>query len=107
MPIGAVASAFVALMVPILSFPSVTGSALDSTTMNWTCVVYGGPMFLVLVWWIVSARKWFKGPKVNLGHLMHGREVIEGKEVGGEASSGDEGTVELAKDGGEVKVGGR
>lgn len=47
--------------------------------------------FLVLVWWVVDARKWFKGPKVNLEHLMHGREdqaaeiaaedavVVEGK----------------------------
>jgi hypothetical protein len=29
---------------------------------------------LVLIWWVVDARKWFKGPKVNLEHLMHGRE---------------------------------
>ena len=43
-PIGCIASAFVALMVPILCLPSVTGSDLDSTTMNWTCLVYGGPM---------------------------------------------------------------
>jgi len=44
LPIGAIASAFVALMVPILCFPSVTGSDLDASTMNWTCLVYGGPM---------------------------------------------------------------
>lgn len=43
-PIGCVASGFVALMVPILCLPSVTGSDLDPTTMNWTCLVYGGPM---------------------------------------------------------------
>ena len=30
-------------------------------------------MLLVLIWWLVSARKWFKGPKVNLEHLMHDR----------------------------------
>lgn len=24
-----------------------------------------------------AARKWFKGPKVNLDHLMHGGEVAE------------------------------
>ena len=49
--------------------------------MNWTCVVYGGPMALVALWWIVSARKWFKGPKVNIEHMMLGREeaVIEGQ----------------------------
>lgn len=27
-----------------------------------------------MVWWFVSARHWFKGPKVNLEHLMLGRE---------------------------------
>lgn len=31
--------------------------------MNWTCLVYGGPMIFILFWWLVSARKWFKGPK--------------------------------------------
>lgn len=38
--------------------------------MNWTCVVYGGPMAGIILWWIISARKWFKGPKVNLEHAM-------------------------------------
>jgi hypothetical protein len=49
--------------------------------MNWTCVVYGGPMLLVTIWWFVSARKWFKGPKVNVEHMMLGRgEVIMGQD---------------------------
>ena len=43
-PIGIIASAFVALMVPILCLPSVTGKDLTLSTMNWTSVVYGGPM---------------------------------------------------------------
>ncbi|KAF1969043.1 amino acid transporter [Bimuria novae-zelandiae CBS 107.79] len=73
-PIGTTASAFVALMVPILCFPSVTSPDLTLEDMNWTCLVYGGPMFLITVWWLVSARKWFKGPKVNVEHLMLGEE---------------------------------
>jgi hypothetical protein len=56
--------------------------------MNWTCVVYGGPMVMIMIWWAVSARKWFKGPKVNVQHLMLGRveggDVLEGQEVVGE-----------------------
>jgi hypothetical protein len=50
--------------------------------MNWTCLVYGGPMFAVTIWWFVSARKWFHGPKVNIEHMMLGREgnVIQGKD---------------------------
>jgi amino acid transporter len=96
-PIGAVASSFTALMVPILCFPSVTGGDLTLAAMNWTCLVYGAPMFGALVWWVVDARKWFKGPRVNLEHLMHGREdqaaeiagqgsVLEGKDVEGDVS---------------------
>ena len=80
MPIGTIASAFVLLMVPILCFPSVRGEELTPELMNWTCLVYGGPMFMVTVWWFVSAKNWFKGPKVNVDHLMLGREgnVVEG-----------------------------
>lgn len=50
--------------------------------MNWTCLVYGGPMVGVLTWWAVSARFWFKGPKVNIEHMMLGPEnVLEGKDA--------------------------
>lgn len=81
-PVGVVASAFTALMVPILCLPSVTGSDLNLGAMNWTVLVYGGPMFAIVVWWVCGARKWFKGPKVNVQHLMLGRVeddvVLEG-----------------------------
>ena len=43
-PIGIIASAFVALMIPILCLPSVTGKHLHPNTMNWTALVWGGPM---------------------------------------------------------------
>lgn len=43
MPIGMAACSFVLVMLPILCFPSVRGSDLTAQTMNWTCVVYGGP----------------------------------------------------------------
>lgn len=53
-------------------------------------------MVIVLVWWAISARKWFKGPKVNVDHLMLGREdgnVIQGegaqRSSQGDASSSD------------------
>jgi hypothetical protein len=77
-------------MVPILCFPSVTGADLHADVMNWTAVVYGGPMILVIVWWFVSARKWFKGPKVNVAHMMHGEEqqILEGQDVQRSISGG-------------------
>ena len=38
-------------------------------------------MFLVTIWWFVSAHKWFKGPKVNIEHMMLGRgEIVEGQD---------------------------
>ena len=62
--------------------------------MNWTCLVYGTPMLGVLIWWVVSAKKWFKGPKVNVEHMMLHAEAsaIEGQEVPGvyETDSGNE-----------------
>lgn len=102
MPIGATACAFVILMVPILCLPSVTGSDLTLQTMNWTCLVYGGPMFGILIWWVVDARKWFKGPKVNIEHLMLDREdqktdlqgaqgeVLDGKQLSEQGQSSEE-----------------
>jgi amino acid transporter len=94
-PIGVVGLLFVTMMVPILCLPSVVGSNLDLASMNWTALVYGGPMAGVLVWWAVDARKWFKGPKVNVEHLMgqevdlheeQGEEVVGVKGKGGASS---------------------
>ena len=31
-------------------------------------------MLIISIWWVVDARKWFKGPKVNVDHQMLGRE---------------------------------
>lgn len=72
-------------------------------------------MFLVCVWWVVSARKWFKGPKVNVGHMMLDREeqaaelsgggVLEGKD--GNRSSGSDdvpGAMPEGKQGGDMKA---
>ena len=56
-PIGVVSTSFTSLMIPILCLPSVTGSDLTADYMNWTCLVYGGPMLFAIVWWIVDARK--------------------------------------------------
>ncbi|RAL59695.1 hypothetical protein DID88_000328 [Monilinia fructigena] len=95
-PIGFVAVAWVTLIIPILCFPSVTGADLNALNMNYTCVMYGGVMVLAMVWYAVSARKWFKGPKINVDHLIHGdrTEAVELAIVGGderEDESGEKG----------------
>lgn len=82
--IGGIGCSFVALMVPILCLPSVTKGDLTPDLMNWTCLVYGGPMLVVLIWWFVDAHRWFTGPKVNVEHAIHTihdePEVSEGVE---------------------------
>ncbi|KAL4897825.1 amino acid permease-domain-containing protein [Aspergillus ambiguus] len=79
--VGGLGVSFVLLMVPILCLPSVTGSDLTPELMNWTCLVWGGPMLAVSVWWVVDARKWFTGPKVNVEHAIH--PVEEGSAIVG------------------------
>ncbi|KAK2759455.1 hypothetical protein FQN54_002933 [Arachnomyces sp. PD_36] len=87
-PIGTAAVAFVLLMLPILCLPADVGDDLTPELMNWTCVVYGGAMFAILIWWVVDARKWFKGPKVNVEHQLvaHDVPVVEGT---GDSKSSD------------------
>ncbi|KAI5860669.1 amino acid transporter [Durotheca rogersii] len=70
LPSGIAACSFVFLMLPILCFPSVKGENLTLEEMNWTVVVYGTPMLLVVLWFVVDAHKWFKGPKINIEHHM-------------------------------------
>lgn len=70
-PIGFVSIAFVTLMVPILCFPQYRGSNLDAQGMNWTVLVYFGPMLFAISWFVIYARKFFKGPKVNVAHMIH------------------------------------
>jgi hypothetical protein len=63
------------LIIPILCFPAVRGSDLNVSLMNWTCVVYGGTMLIVLVWYAIDARKWFKGPKVESAFILIKQQV--------------------------------
>ncbi|THV50991.1 hypothetical protein BGAL_0128g00210 [Botrytis galanthina] len=70
-PIGVVAVGWVSLIIPILCFPSVTGADLNDLNMNYTCLIYGGTMTLAMCWYAISARKWFKGPKINVEHMIY------------------------------------
>lgn len=65
-PIGYVSVAFVTVMIPILCFPTVRGKDLTPDQMNWTVLVYFGPMLMALIWFLVDAHKWYEGPKSNL-----------------------------------------
>ncbi len=66
--------------------------------MNWTCLVYGGPMLGAIIWYAVSARKWYKGPKVNIDHYMLGRPeaALEAREDS--ADSGGSSSNSISKE---------
>jgi hypothetical protein len=81
-----VAVAWVALIIPVLCFPAVKGKDLNDLNMNYTCLIYGGVMSLALLWYAVDARKWFKGPRINAVHRIHGVSPGERKEDGTEGA---------------------
>ncbi|KAK6068599.1 amino acid permease [Seiridium cupressi] len=70
LPSGILSVSFVLVMMPILCFPTVRDADLTPDLMNWTSLVYGAPMLFVIIWFVVDARKWFKGPKINIEHHM-------------------------------------
>ncbi|KAK6352979.1 hypothetical protein TWF696_004969 [Orbilia brochopaga] len=97
-PVGFAAVSFVALMLPILCLPQTTGADLNAQNMNWTCLVYGGPMLAVTVWWFLDAKRWFHGPKVNIEHKMLGSKgnIVNGVNIGAEQDSDQD--AQLVKD---------
>lgn len=52
-------------------------------------------MFGAIIWYAVSARKWYKGPKVNIEHYMLGREeaVLEAKDDSAESGGSSANSV--------------
>ncbi|KZV85289.1 amino acid permease [Exidia glandulosa HHB12029] len=77
-PVGYYACAYVSLMLPILCFPAVRGADLTAQTMNWTIVVWGGPLSIAAVYFALVARKTYKGPQLRGEHLSssHGRADV-------------------------------
>lgn len=44
-------------------------------------------MFFALMYYALSGRKWFKGPRVNVEHMIHG-VPSEALKVGADSGSG-------------------
>lgn len=84
-PMGAISCAFVLVMIPILCFPYVTDENLTLHNMNWTVVVFFGPLLIATVWYFAAAHRWYKGPRSNLDEntLVYREDaMIEGVEKG-------------------------
>ena len=69
-PIGWIAVIWVAFISVLFMLPTFNPASLAAgvspfATFNYTPVVVLGVIVLVTVWWLVSARHWFKGPVVQ------------------------------------------
>ena len=62
-PIGTIAVAWVAFITVLFMLPQV--SPVDVTTFNYTPVAVLVVLGFAGIWWLVSARTWFTGPKVQ------------------------------------------
>jgi hypothetical protein len=67
----------VVFIIPVLCFPAAKGADLNDLNMNYTSLIYGGVMLFALLWYAIDARKWFKGPRINVEHIIHGADVDE------------------------------
>jgi amino acid permease (GABA permease) len=62
-PIGIVATAWVVFIFVLFMLP--TSSPVSVKTFNYTPIAFLVVLGGAAVWWLVSARKWFTGPKVQ------------------------------------------
>ena len=62
-PIGIIAILWVIFISVLFMLPTVTPITRDN--FNYTPVVVLGVIALVTIWWLVSARHWFKGPIIQ------------------------------------------
>lgn len=90
-PVGTIAVIWVVLISILFMLP--TASPVSWGNFNYTPVVMLGTLLIVGTWWLVSARKWFKGPVVQgsaeelaaIEREVGEKIIVEGIEgVGGE-----------------------
>jgi len=62
-PIGIIAVIWVAFITILFMLPTV--SPITKTNFNYTCVAVAAVVGFAGIWWLVSARHWFTGPKVQ------------------------------------------
>ncbi len=62
-PIGIIAVVWVAFITVLFMLPQV--NPIDAATFNYTPVAVLVVLGFAGIWWLVSARRWFKGPKVQ------------------------------------------
>jgi amino acid permease (GABA permease) len=74
-PVGWIAIIWVALICILFVLP--TAGPITASNFNYTIVAVAVVLGLATVWWLVSARKWFTGPKQNLiEKAAHGEQTM-------------------------------
>ena len=68
--VGWVGVTWVAFITVLFCLPIVY--PVSSTTLNYTPVAIGGLFVLIMSSWLLSARKWFKGPQFYVDDSLHG-----------------------------------
>lgn len=62
-PIGIIAVIWVVFISILFMLPTIT--PVTAVTFNYTPVVVLGTLIILVVWWMVSVRHWFKGPHIQ------------------------------------------
>ncbi|KAK3116715.1 hypothetical protein LTR53_002624 [Teratosphaeriaceae sp. CCFEE 6253] len=68
-----IACVYMIVWFVIYSFPAAL--PVTAPTMNWSSLIWGGLTVLVTLWWLVSARKGYKGPQA-IGGVATQAEVV-------------------------------
>ncbi len=92
-PIGWIAVVWVAFISVLFMLPTATPITLAD--FNYTPVVVLGVIVLVTIWWLASARKWFKGPIIQgteaeleaIEHAVGETHLPEGVRVAAEGTT--------------------
>ena len=63
MPIGIIAVTWVVIITILFMLP--TASPITAKTFNYTVIAVLVVLGFAGIWWLVSARKWFTGPRVQ------------------------------------------
>lgn len=62
-PIGVIAVVWVVFISVLFMLP--TANPITPVTFNYTPVVVLGTLLILVVWWLVSVRHWFRGPRIQ------------------------------------------
>jgi amino acid transporter len=73
--IGWVAVAWVVVITVLFCLP--VAYPVNKSSLNYTPVAVGGVFVLVLLYWALSARRWFKGPLVNLDESARDQKLAQ------------------------------